>query len=38
MDAGLGPANLKQMIPSLEDVFIASIRKVAPAAGDAGRG
>ena len=37
MDAGLGPANFKQMIPSLEDVFIASIRKVTPAAGDAGR-
>jgi len=37
MDAGLGPANFKQMTPSLEDVFIASIRKVTPAAGDAGR-
>ena len=30
--AGLGPAEFKQMTPSLEDVFIASIRKVARAA------
>jgi drug efflux transport system ATP-binding protein len=32
MQAGLGQAEFRQMTPSLEDVFIASIRKVARAA------
>jgi len=31
--AGLGPSHFRQMTPSLEDVFIASIRKLAPDAG-----
>jgi ABC-2 type transport system ATP-binding protein len=31
--SGLGPAKFKQMVPSLEDVFIASIGKVNRAAG-----
>ncbi len=36
--AGLGPAEFKQMTPSLEDVFIASISKVTHAAGNVRRG
>jgi hypothetical protein len=35
--AGLGPAVFSQMIPSLEDVFIASISKVTRAAESAKR-
>jgi ABC-2 type transport system ATP-binding protein len=31
--AGLGPAHFRQMTPSLEDVFIASIRKLVPDGG-----
>lgn len=34
-EAGLGPAAFRPMTPSLEDVFIASIRRVALAAGNA---
>jgi ABC-2 type transport system ATP-binding protein len=37
LEAGFGPAKFTQMTPSLEDVFIASIRKVAREAGDARR-
>jgi len=36
-EAGLGQAEFRQMVPSLEDVFIASIRKVARATEGVGR-